>query len=211
MSVAGLALVTGIPAVQFPAEGGLVWDGVRILVGLSFVVTLIPSEDFERERAAHPGVEISPQRGTPFAMRRDQLLSPLGVPCNPPPWGTLAAVDLRTGELRWQVPLGTTRDKAPFPIWLVPAWRDLGTPIIGGGLLTAGGLYFIGATTDRYFRAFDSRTGEELWRQRIPFNANAIPMTYRLHRDSRQFVVVAAGGNVLTTIGDALLAFALPR
>ena len=87
----------------------------------------------------------------------------------------------------------------------------LGFTPAGLPLLTAGGVYFIGATTDRYFRAFDSASGAELWRQRIPFNANAIPMTYRLRPDSRQFVVVAAGGNQLTTIGDAPLAFALPE
>lgn len=210
-------------SLQFPhSVGGMNWGGLAIdpASGVLYaaqthavnVTQLIPREEFDR---LDPGAvqypdELYPMVGTPYGVRRTTLLSSFGAPCNPPPWGTLSAVDLASGELRWRVPLGTTRDKAPFPIWLVPAWRDLGTPIIGGGLLTAGGLYFVGATTDRYFRAFDSATGDELWRQRIPFNANAVPMTYRLRKASRQFVVVAAGGNQLTTIGDALLAFALP-
>jgi glucose dehydrogenase len=210
-------------SIQFPhSVGGMNWGGVAIdpsgvlyvaQTHAANVTQLIPREEFDR---LDPGAvrypdELYPMAGTPYGVRRQTLLSSFGAPCNPPPWGTLTAVDLVSGEVRWSVPLGTTRDKAPFPIWLVPAWRDLGTPIIGGGLSTAGGLYFIGATTDRYFRAFDSATGAELWRERIPFNANAIPMTYRLRKDSRQFVVVAAGGNQLTTIGDALLAFALPE
>ena len=68
----------------------------------------------------------------------------------------------------------------------------------------------IGAATDRYFRAFDAATGEEIWRTRIPANANSVPMTYRLREDSRQFVVVAAGGNPLGGMGDSLIAYALP-
>jgi quinoprotein glucose dehydrogenase len=211
-------------SLQLPhSAGGMNWGGLAIdpASGVLYVAQthavnvtqLIPREEFDR---LDPGAfeypdELYPMDGTPYGVRRQTLLSIFGAPCNPPPWGTLSAVELASGELRWQVPLGTTRDKAPFPIWLIPAWRDLGTPIVGGGLLTAGGLYFIGATTDRYFRAFDSASGEELWRRRIPFNANAIPMTYRLRQASRQFVVVAAGGNVLSTIGDALLAFALPQ
>ena len=114
-----------------------------------------------------------------------------------------------SGEVRWRIPLGTPRDKAPFPIWLFTS--DLGSPSFGGGLLTASGLYFIGGTTDRYFRAFDADSGEELWRIRTPFNANAVPMSYRLRPDSRQYVVIAAGGNPITAIGDALIAYALPE
>ena len=81
----------------------------------------------------------------------------------------------------------------------------------GGGLLTAGGLYFSGASTERTFRAYDTDTGAELWKVRIPSNANAVPMSFRLRPDSRQYIVVAAGGNPVTTIGDALIAYALPE
>ena len=83
------------------------------------------------------------------------------------------------------------------------------TPNFAGGLLTASGVYFIGATSDKYFRAFDSDTGDEIWRTRIPYTGNGTPASYRLRADARQFVVIAAGGNPLTGPGDALLAFAL--
>ena len=86
---------------------------------------------------------------------------------------------------------------------------DLGAPNFGGGLLTAGGLYFTGASMDRYFRAFDTETGVEIWRTRTPYAGNAAPMSYRLRPDSKQYVVIAAGGNPLTGTGDALLAFAV--
>ena len=109
----------------------------------------------------------------------------------------------------WRVRLGTTRDQAPFPLWAIPATGHLGAPNFGGGLLTAGRLYFIGATTDKYLRAFDAETGEELWAERIPFTGNATPMSFRLREDARQYVVLAAGGNPLTGSGDALLAYAL--
>ncbi len=210
-------------SIQVPhSGGGMNWGGVAIDPERGFlyvnqshvanVTQLIPREEFDLldpDAAVYPE-ELYPMAGTPYGVKRFTLLSNFGAPCNPPPWGSLSAVDLTSGELLWQVPLGTTRDEAPFPLWLIPAWRDLGSPTFGGGLLTASGLYFIGATTDRYFRAFESETGEEIWKQRIPFNANSVPLSYRLRADSKQFVVVAAGGNVLTHIGDSLLAFALP-
>jgi quinoprotein glucose dehydrogenase len=89
-------------------------------------------------------------------------------------------------------------------------WIDMGTPNFGGGIATASGLYFIGATLDRGFHAIDSQTGEELWRHELPFAGTAVPMTYRLRSDSKQFVVMAAGANPLSQMGDALVAFALP-
>ena len=116
-----------------------------------------------------------------------------------------------SGAVRWRVRLGTIRDQAPFPIWLFPAWANLGAPSFAGGLLTASGVYFVGATSDKYFRAFDADTGAEIWHTRIPFTGNGTPMSYRLRGDSRQFVVIAAGGNPLTEPGDVLLAFALPQ
>ncbi|MBW1885849.1 MAG: PQQ-binding-like beta-propeller repeat protein, partial [Deltaproteobacteria bacterium] len=96
------------------------------------------------------------------------------------------------------------------PIWLVPGWRELGSPNMGGSVATASGLVFIGATTDRFVRAFDADTGSELWKFRLPYTANATPMSYRLGPDGRQFVVVAVGGHAWSDSGDALIAFALP-
>ena len=211
-------------SIQFPhTSGGMNWGGVAIdperallitnQTHVAMVVRLVPRADFEELPASaliYPN-EAYPMKGTPYGVVRHPFFSSFGAPCNPPPWGTLTAVDLVTGEVVWRVPLGTTRDQAPFPVWALPFWGDLGAPNFGGGLMTAGGLYFIGATTDKYFRAFDVETGDELWRTRIPFTANATPASYRLRPEGRQFVVVASGGNPLTGTGDRLLAFALPE
>ncbi len=193
-------------SVAFAPDAGLV---IANATNVPTVVRLIPRADFEGERAANPGREISPQTGTPFAMRRDfdALLSPLGIPCNPPPWGTLSAIDLATGNVRWQVTLGTTRDLSPIPIGI--KW---GTPNLGGPIVTAGGLVFIAAAMDNYLRAFDLETGEELWAGRLPAGGQATPMTYRVREDGKQYVVIAAGGHARmgTTLGDYIVAFALP-
>jgi quinoprotein glucose dehydrogenase len=208
-------------SVQFPnTAGGVNWGGVAIdprsglmLVNQTHVamqVKLVPRAEFDAlDGSVTYPQEAYPMRGTPYGVVRGPIFSSFGAPCNPPPWGSLTAVDLKSGAVVWRVALGTIRDQAPFPLWAIPGIGDVGVPNFGGGLLTASGLYFIGATTDRYLRAFDVRDGRELWRERIPFTANAVPMSFRLRPDSRQFVVVAAGGNPLTQVGDALLAYAL--
>jgi quinoprotein glucose dehydrogenase len=173
-------------------------------------VWLFPRDRLAAERAAHPDADISPQLGTPYGVRRETLLSPLGLPCNPPPWGTLAAIDLATGAKRWEVPLGTLEGRMPGP--LAALVGPIGTPNLGGSLVTASGLVFIGATVDDSLRAFDVETGRELWRGRLPAGGQAAPMTYRLSATGKQYVVIAAGGSGLlgTTLGDAVVAFALP-
>ena len=192
--------------------GSVAWDAGRglLLVNTSrvaHVVTLIPRERYSAARAARRDAEYGRQAGTPYAMRREPLLSPLGIPCNAPPWGTLAAVDLATGAVRWEVPLGTTRDLSPLPVGA--RW---GTPNMGGPITTASGLVFIGAAMDHYLRAFDVETGAELWKGRRPAGGQATPMTYRLREGGKQFVVIAAGGHsrLGTKLGDAVVAFALP-
>jgi quinoprotein glucose dehydrogenase len=208
--------------ILFPGiAGGTNWGSLAIdpehrlaLVNttrLAFQARLIPREQFEQERAqaqGKPNLEFAPQAGTPYGLVRGPLLSPFGVPCNAPPWGALSAVDLNTGEIRWQVSLGTTRDLLPIPIS-----RALGTPNLGGPMVTASGLVFIGAAMDNYLRAFDLETGAELWKGRLPAGGQATPMTYRLRPDGRQYVVIAAGGHgrLGTKLGDALVAFALPK
>jgi len=189
--------------------GSAAWDPGRqwLLVNTSrvmHVVTLMPSDQVEAEHHAHPGSEISPQTGTPYGMKREVLLSPLGVPCNPPPWGTLAAVDMRKGEIVWQVPLGTTEGMIPF------LKLGFGLPTIGGPIVTAGGLVLIGSTFDAYLRAFDIDTGAELWKGKLPAGGQATPMTYLFR--GRQYVVIAAGGHSTagTRLGDSVVAFALP-
>ena len=143
--------------------------------------------------------------GSPWGMVREVLLSPLGLPCNKPPWGSLAAVDVQAGQLAWQVPLGNSRRLAPWGLSF-----DWGTANFGGPIVTAGGVLFIAATMDDLLRAFDPRTGAELWAGELPFSAMATPMTYAI--GGRQYVVVAAGGHPVLgrPVGDALVAFALP-
>lgn len=122
-------------------------------------------------------------------------------PCQQPPWGTLNAIDVNTGEIAWKVPLGVT-DGLP---------GATGAPNIGGSIATAGGLVFIAATNDSRFRAFDSRTGKELWTARLEASGYATPMTYQ-GRNGRQYVVVAAGGGGSFSVAgsDTLAAYALP-
>jgi len=152
------------------------------------------------------------QVGTPYAVSNPAFLSRLGVPCQSPPYGTLSAVNLVTGKLVWTRWLGTARDSGPLGIpSMLPL--PLGTPNIGGSLSTRSGLVFIGASQDRYLRAYQADTGQLLWKARLPAGAQATPMTYVSVASGRQFVLIAAGGsNTLETRqGDYILAFALPR
>jgi quinoprotein glucose dehydrogenase len=133
-------------------------------------------------------------------MYRELLLLPSLVPCTPPPFGVLVGVDLRRGTIAWRVPLGGTVPGAP---------STSGTPNLGGAITTGGGLTFVGATLDRTFRAFETRTGRELWQAPLPAAGKATPMTYRVGH--RQFVVIAAGGDGESFgAGDAIMAYALP-
>jgi quinoprotein glucose dehydrogenase len=206
-------------SVMYPGNaGGSNWGGVAVdperqilvanVMNFAWTVRLIPRADFDRIKAANPGKEISPQTGTAFGMWRETLFSPFGVPCNSPPWGELVAIDLASGDVRWRVPLGTIRDVAPVPI----PWK-VGVPNVGGPLVTASGLVFIAAAVDDYLRAFDLESGAELWQARLPAGGQATPMTYRARPGGRQFLVIAAGGHARarTTLGDHLVAFALPE
>ncbi|CAN5262452.1 glucose/quinate/shikimate family membrane-bound PQQ-dependent dehydrogenase [soil metagenome] len=193
--------------------GGLAFDASRQVAYVNtssalHLVTLIPADKVKAARAAEPDVEISYQEGAPFGMRRQVLLSKTGLPCNPPPWGQLHAIDMRTGKVLWDVPLGTTRDKAPGSQLVL---RHSGMPNFGGPITTASGLVFIGAAMDNYLRAFDAATGKELWRGRLPAGGQATPMTYVWK--GRQYVVIAAGGHSKTDTkrGDQIIAYALPK
>ena len=194
--------------------GGVAFDSERQIVvipvnRLAALVQLIPRERHDPARN-EPGWEYAPMRGTPYVMRRRILLSPLGLPCTPPPFGTLVAISLLSGKIIWEVPLGTTRDLVASKIFL-PIKVGSGTPNLGGPIVTAGSLVFIGAAMDNYLRAFDIESGRELWKGRLPAGGQATPMTYRLP-NGRQYVVIAAGGHgkMGTTRGDYVMAFALP-
>ena len=126
-----------------------------------------------------------------------------GYPALKPPWGTLTAIDLNTGRHRWQVPLGE------YPELTARGLPPTGTENYGGPIVTAGGLVFIAASRDEHFRAFDRKTGRELWKAQLPAAGYATPATYSVN--GRQFVVIACGGGKIgTRSSDAYVAFALP-
>ena len=143
-------------------------------------------------------LEYSPQEGAPYKLWRTGLLSPSGLPCGPEPYGALVAIDLDTGRKVWSVAHGVMREGAAGSIG------------VGGPMVTAGGLVFAASTNDAYLRAYDVRTGREVWRQAIAVAANATPMTYAIR--GRQYVVLAVGGHgfVGAGKGDEVVAFALP-
>lgn len=131
------------------------------------------------------GMEKAPMEGAPYTLDFNHLMSPLELPCTPPPWGVIAA---------------------PFG----PALK-LGTPTFGGPITTKSGLLFIGAAMDDYLRAYDTRIGRELWKGRLPAGGQATPMTYTF--EGRQYVVIAAGGHSFsgTRLGDYLIGYSLPK
>ncbi len=136
----------------------------------------------------------------------NKFLDPDGYPAVAPPWGTLSAIDLNTGEYVWRIPLGE------YPELAAKGMKNTGTENYGGPIVTAGGLVFIGATNfDKKFRAFDKASGESLWEAPLPFSGNATPATYEV--DGRQFIVIAAGGgkDPKSPSGGVYVAFALPR
>ena len=148
---------------------------------------------------ARPGSD-SPYLSAGYLYLRDEE----GVPINSPPFGTLTAIDLSAGELRWQIPLGD------YPHLAERGIIGAGTENYGGPVVTAGGLLFIAATADEKLRAFDKLTGEKIWETTLPASGFATPSTYSV--DGRQFVVVAAGGGKLgMKSGSKYVAYALPE
>ncbi|CAD6561304.1 Quinoprotein glucose dehydrogenase [Paraburkholderia sabiae] len=154
---------------------------------------------------------VGPEYGTPYAAVVKPWLSFLDAPCTAPPWGKLVAIDLQSRKIVWERPIGTTRDMN-----ILNTHTNLPLPTgiftMGGNIITASGLVFVGATADDYLRAFDEKTGNELWDTRLPAGGQATPMTY-IGDDGRQYVVIAAGGHggLRTRAGDSVVAYALPR
>jgi len=201
--------------VIYPMTGGGVnWGGAafdpvnQILYAnttrLIHIVTLIPRDKADGFEPP-PGHDFGRQQGAPFAMTRAVVMSPLGLPCNTPPWGETVAIDLKAGSILWRSRVGTTEDRAPLGVAL-----PFGMPLVNGVAITAGGLVFTGAA-DAYLRAFDARSGRELWQGRLPVPGVANPMTYLWKGE--QYVAIGAGGHSEsgTTIGDSVVAFRLAR
>lgn len=219
------------PSLVYPGYGGGInWGGVAVVArrGIMLVnsnrvgntVQLLSRAEADR-RGIKPlstsghgsAAGAVAQAGLPYAAEVSPLFSPLGVPCQQPPWGMISAVDLRSHKLLWSHPFGTGRDSGPFGI---PSGLpfEIGVPNTGGAVLTRSGLAFIGATQDRYLRAYELASGRELWRRRLPAGGQATPMTFWSQRSGRQFVVIAAGGHPGLAPGhasDHLVAYALPR
>ena len=183
--------------------GGVAFDPANNLViakgqNMALRLRLIP-------RAA-AGARTQDLVGTPYRAELGIFTTPGGVPCTPPPFGTVTAIDMDSGRIRWQVPLG----QAKWRGITAPAFLKWGSPNIGGPMVTAGGLVFIAASVDGKLRALDVRSGEELWQHPLAAPGMTVPMTYSVR--GRQYVVIAAGGNprIAPDVADAIMAFALP-
>lgn len=206
--------------------GGAHWGGVAVDPQRQIAVVpvnrhasmmqLIPREEYdadtfraEDERLGQTNFEYNPMRGTPYVMRRRMLMSPSGLPCSPPPFGSLVAVDLETGGIKWNVPLGSfSRFAEPEEKELIP--DDWGSTNLGGAIITEGGLVFIGAALNDLFHAFDIETGELLWTGELPASGRATPMSYKLE-SGEQYVVISVGGGGSFGEGDYVVAFQLSQ
>ena len=198
--------------------GGMNWSGYAydpqhsLLVvntnNLPAKMRVVPADKYwdEVDKSPEDG-DYTQQSGGPYGIFRTFLFGTAHhLPCAPPPWGTLSAVDMTTGAIRWQVPLGSMAPGVP----VVPQ----GAPSLGGPIVTAGGLVFIAGTViDTAIRAFDVETGKEVWEAQLPTSGAATPMTYQTHSGGKQFLVIAAGGHPKVTEEkqtDEIVAFTLP-
>jgi quinoprotein glucose dehydrogenase len=217
--------------IQYPAYmGGIDWGGVAVdpvrglvIANYSDVMNhnrLVPREEVDRlgvtpinaPRNPNAPEDLSPQVGAPYGIDVDAgwRINFTALMCKKPPYGGIRAIDLATGEIRWDRPLGSARRNGPFRIPSMLPFT-IGTPNNGGAAVTAGGLIFIAASTDNMFRAIDIETGEVLWSDLLPAGGQAAPIVAEVN--GRQFVIIGAGGHhfMETPIGDYMIAYALPE
>jgi quinoprotein glucose dehydrogenase len=145
-----------------------------------------------------------PMTGSPYGIRLQSFLNPLGMPCWNPPYGTLSSYDLKTGKLNWRKPFGQVQK---WGFYMPESW---GSPNAGGPAITASGLVFIGASMDSRVRAIDVKTGEVLWKHVVSAPAATLPAIYQYK--GKQYVAFVAGGDssLSPKVGDEVIAFALP-
>ncbi|KQP37518.1 glucose/quinate/shikimate family membrane-bound PQQ-dependent dehydrogenase [Pseudorhodoferax sp. Leaf274] len=207
-------------ALQMPGSlGGMNWGSVSVDptthtmfvndMRLGLANYMIPREKMPKNAS---GIEMGavPQEGTPYGAMRQRFLSQLGIPCQAPPFGTMSAIDLKSRQLLWQVPVGTVQDTGPLGIKMrLPI--PIGMPTLGPSLATQSGLVFFAGTQDYYLRAFDSASGKEVWKARLPVGSQGGPMTYVSPKSGRQYVLITAGGaRQSPDRGDYVIAYALP-
>jgi len=209
------------PTLMYPGSlgganwgGGALVDGHRLLVNINNVAfsgqLFEPTEEQSLAPRDHPANGEAMRvvmRGSGYGMEVKAITSFLGTPCNRPPWGQLLSVDLTAGTIEWRQPLGSVHEMAPINL---PFKLNWGTPNLGGGIATEGGLFFIAAAMDRTLRAFDTDSGELLWSQQLPVDGTATPLSY--HYRGRQYIVINAGGHMMFNRprGDYIIAYALP-
>jgi len=213
-------------SLSFPGSlGGMNWGSISFDpnnqymfvndMRLGLWVQMIP-QDTSKSAASNGGEAINtgmgavPLKGTPYAVNKNRFMSPLGIPCQAPPFGTLSAIDMKTRQIVWQVPVGTVQDTGPFGIKM-GVQMPIGMPTLGGTLATQGGLVFIAGTQDYYLRAFDSSTGKEVWKARLPVGSQGGPISYVSPKTGKQYVLISAGGaRQSPDRGDYVIAYALP-
>ena len=223
MRVEGVYTPPGLDrSLQMPGSlGGMNWGSVSVDPTTNYMFVndmrlglanyLIPRKEMPEDAS---GIEMGavPQDGTPFGAMRERFMSVLNVPCQKPPFGTMTAIDLKTRQIAWQVPVGTVRDTGPMGIkTMMPI--PIGMPTLGPSLATGSGLlFFAGAQGDYYLRAFDSATGEVVWKGRLPVGSQGGPMSYVSPKTGRQYIVLTAGGaRTSPERGDYVIAYALPK
>lgn len=215
-------------SLSFPGSlGGMNWGSIAfdpthrymfvndMRLGLWIQLQKQTPEDLQKQASGgekvNTGMGAVPMAGTPYKVNKNRFMSALSIPCQKPPFGTMTAIDMKTRQVAWQVPMGTVQDTGPMGMKMgmqIP----IGMPTIGGPMATQGGLVFFAATQDYYLRALDSSSGKELWKSRLPVGSQATPISYLSPASGKQYVVISAGGaRQSPDHGDYVIAYALEK